>query len=296
MQEEVSFTLDDISEERKQEIMDTLSENDVIVFEQLSGITRAPFQSEAYAALICTEGHATCKIEEQEYVINKNDVFISRPNTFVENALLSYNFKSMGIVMSPKYFEGLLSLSGGFWEAGFILHNNPLIHLTEEEAQNYCRNFMFLKWKLSYSNFPHMTEIKTLILKSMMLEFYDTISPKLTMPPKRAYSTAEMTFRRFVKLVEKETPRQREVGYYASKLCITPKYLSAICKEIANRPASAIINESTAKQIKLMLRSSEMTIKEIAREAGFDNLSFFGKYVKRELGMSPREYRTNGIE
>ena len=130
----------------------------------------------------------------------------------------------------------------------------------------------------------------------MMLEFYDTISPKLTMPPKRAYSTAEMTFRRFIKLVETETPKEREVGYYASKLCITPKYLSAICKEIARRPASALINEATAKQIKMMLRSSDMTIKEIAREAGFDNLSFFGKYVKRELGMSPRDYRMNGMD
>ena len=39
-----------------------------------------------------------------------------------------------------------------------------------------------------------------------------------------------------------------------------------------------------------MLTSFEKSIKEIAAEAGFDNLSFFGKYVKRKLGMSPRDY------
>jgi len=43
-----------------------------------------------------------------------------------------------------------------------------------------------------------------------------------------------------------------------------------------------------------MLLSSDKTIKEIANDTGFDNLSFFGKYVKRELGVSPREYRQKG--
>ena len=89
-----------------------------------------------------------------------------------------------------------------------------------------------------------------------------------------------------------ETPRHRDVGYYASRLCITPKYLSVVCRKMVGKPASDILNGMTVEYIKTQLRSTDKTVKEIAAEAGFDNLSFFGKYVRRELGMSPRDYRT----
>lgn len=91
-----------------------------------------------------------------------------------------------------------------------------------------------------------------------------------------------------------EAPRRRDVAYYAYKLCITPKYISAICKKQTGNTASDIINKITVWNISQMLRSSDKTIKEIASDTGFDNLSFFGKYVRRELGMSPRVYRANG--
>lgn len=93
------------------------------------------------------------------------------------------------------------------------------------------------------------------------------------------------------KMLRYKLSLRHPVGYYADKLCITPKYLSSICKKQTGKTASDIIDEMTVNYIKQMLVSSEKSIKEIASETGFDNLSFFGKFVKRELGMSPRDYR-----
>ncbi len=55
--------------------------------------------------------------------------------------------------------------------------------------------------------------------------------------------------------------------------------------------ASQLINSVTLNYIRNMLASSDKSIKEIAAETGFDNLSFFGKYVRRKLGVSPRDYK-----
>lgn len=90
-----------------------------------------------------------------------------------------------------------------------------------------------------------------------------------------------------------ESPRRHPVTFYADKLCITPKYLSAICKKQTGCTASDLIDQTSVNYIKQMLRSSDKSIKEIANATGFDNLSFFGKFVKRKLGMSPCDYRTN---
>lgn len=106
-----------------------------------------------------------------------------------------------------------------------------------------------------------------------------------------AYSSAETIFKRFLQKLNEECPRKREVSYYADYLCITPKYLSAICKKQSGKTASEIIIAMTSNYIRNMLESTDMTVKQIANATGFENISFFGKFVKRELGVSPRNLR-----
>ena len=81
------------------------------------------------------------------------------------------------------------------------------------------------------------------------------------------------------------------VAVYADKLHVTPKYLSAVCKDISGETASDIINQYVIKDVLYLLKKSEKSIKEIVNELDFPNLSFFGKYVKRYTGSSPKQYR-----
>lgn len=119
------------------------------------------------------------------------------------------------------------------------------------------------------------------------------MSPKLQISAdiQPNFSSGGQIFSRFLNMVAAESPYRHNVIYYADKLCITPKYLSAICKSQAKKTASEIIDDMVTNYIKQMLRFSTKSIKEIANDTGFNNLSFFGKYVRRKLGMSPREYR-----
>ena len=85
--------------------------------------------------------------------------------------------------------------------------------------------------------------------------------------------------------------RVRSVKKYAEALCITPKYLSFISKNVSGKTALEWIHQSTTETIVRYLRNSNMSIKEIADTLNFPNLSFFGKFTKSQLGMSPTEYR-----
>ena len=95
----------------------------------------------------------------------------------------------------------------------------------------------------------------------------------------------------FMKLVEESDGRIRRVDEFASQLNITPKYLSTVLKEVLNRRPSTYIQLYTMKAIENRLRFTDMTMQEIANDLNFPNASFFGKYCKDHLGMTPLEYR-----
>ena len=112
----------------------------------------------------------------------------------------------------------------------------------------------------------------------------------------RSFTARETIFKHFLDLLDSSYPKQRTVAYYADKLNITPKYLSSICKQVGNQKASDIIDKFVVKDIDYLMKHSSKSIKEIAGELDFPNLSFFGKYVKKHFGMSPKAYRAYVLE
>ncbi len=281
-----------ITEEECRLRMEQLTDKDFAVFDELGDLPSENVHAEAYVTILCLGGKASCTIEGTEYHVGKNDMVLAHPNQFIQNAMVSCDFKCCGMLMSPAYFESIFIIGGNIWEAGLIIRENPLLHLEDYEVQHFLADYEFLKHKLADTHLPHHRQILKLLLQSFVFEFYDNIAPKLNQQVACGNRTsADVLFTRFVSLVTTESPRRREVKYYADKLCITPKYLSAICKKQTGKTASELINSVTLNYIRNMLASSDKSIKEIASNAGFDNLSFFGKYVRRELGMSPRDYR-----
>ena len=102
---------------------------------------------------------------------------------------------------------------------------------------------------------------------------------------------SEITLKKFMSLLINDGGRNRSVTYYAEQLFISPKYLSSLMKKSTGRTALDIIREVTVKNIKQDLLYSEKSIKEIANEYDFPNISFFGKFFKQQMGISPRQYR-----
>lgn len=84
---------------------------------------------------------------------------------------------------------------------------------------------------------------------------------------------------------------ERAVSFYANKLCISAKYLSAVIKDIRAKSVLALINEAVILDAKAQLKNSNLTIMQISDSLNFANPSFFTKYFKRHTGMTPKEYR-----
>ena len=98
-------------------------------------------------------------------------------------------------------------------------------------------------------------------------------------------------FKSFVSLVHEHCASQREVSFYADKLCISTKYLTGICKAVTGDSAKKIIDDFAILEIKVLLQSTELTVQEIADRLHFPDQSYLGRYFKRHEGMSPKEYQ-----
>lgn len=281
------------TEEEIKTSFESLNEKDIAVFEEADAIPVNKLHSDAHVVVVCLEGMGRVTLEGKEYEAHKNDLFICAPNQFIENVMISHEFKFRDLLASPQYFQSVFYFPGKIWTAKYSVQKNPLFHLKERDVQGFLANYEILKYKLSRKDLPHHEQSIKLFLQSMVYEMYDVLAPilQINMDLTGGHTSSEVLFMRFLNLVAEESPRRQSVSFFADKLCITPKYLAAVCKLQAGKTTSEIINKSVMGYVKQMLRTTDKPIKEIANEAGFDNLSFFGKFVKRETGMSPRDLR-----
>ena len=95
----------------------------------------------------------------------------------------------------------------------------------------------------------------------------------------------------FLKLLHKHYKKEREMAFYADKLCVTPKYLSQVIKDVTGHSALKYIEDYVISESKALLSSTNMTIQQISEDLNFPSQSVFGKYFKRIAGVSPKEYR-----
>lgn len=98
-------------------------------------------------------------------------------------------------------------------------------------------------------------------------------------------------FDRFILLVNRSNGVNRQLSYYAGKMCISQRYLGTVVRHVSGNTAKEWIDRAAVTNVKVLLRHSDMRINEIADKMNFPNDSFFCKYFKRLAGMTPNEYR-----
>lgn len=112
-------------------------------------------------------------------------------------------------------------------------------------------------------------------------------------PP--AISRQELLTAEFFKLMLADYKKERSVAYYADKLCLTPKYLSMTVKKVTGHPISEWINEVVVIEAKRMLKTTDLTALQISEELNFPNPSFFVRFFKQYIGMTPMEYKNRAV-
>ena len=246
---------------------------------------------EHFVFILCLRGHAAISIDGRSYNLYPDNVLICHPNIVLGESMSSMDFEFRGVVLSKDYLQRLpLVSTDNMWDVMMFFEKAPVLSLTPDEVKDFCRYYDLIRPRLADTHLRYREELLSALLTALLYELSNIISRFADFRP-QPYSAGSNVFRNFLSLLSSSYPKSRSVAYYADKLCLTPKYLSTVCKEVSGETASELINRYVVKDIDFLLKQRGRSVKEICNELEFPNLSFFGRYVKKHLGLSPKQYR-----
>lgn len=250
------------------------------------------FKFEMIMMVYCTKGRLQCECNGKVHNAKAGDVVICVPNVVWENVMVSPDFDSKVVGVSYKASMQNIQMNHDFLELFKYIIINPVIHLDIERQDTFLKYYSIIRHKIQHPHGYFHKEIMHSLLQSTIYELFAIITPYVEYTDGGgSLKQGTLVFRRFMELLVANNGKMKSVKTYAEELCITPKYLSSICKSVSGRTALEWIHDYTVKAIEQYLRRSNLSIKEISERLEFPNLSFFGKFTKNHLGQSPTQYR-----
>lgn len=220
------------------------------------------------------------------------DLIVCAPNTFVNNGMSTADYSSKVFGLSYKAIQRSLLMSKDVWGVLAFVTRNPVIHLTPESSVLIQKYYSLIKDKIENPHGYFHQEIMQSLFHCIFYEVAAVIAPQMgNLRHDGQFRQGEILFKKFIEHLSASDNTDRSVKAFAEKLCVTPKYLSTVCKSVSGKTALEWIHDYLANTITQKLKYTDVSIKEIADDLGFPNISFFGKFVKNRFGVSPKEYR-----
>lgn len=240
---------------------------------------------------LCVGGSCKFLFNGKVFELQKGDVMIVRKGKLVENICPSNDFEVINILVKSEFIVASTPIQSNYGVKGQLaLFLNPVMHLTEQQYEICYKDYNNIIFRLSQTDHHFYNELLINAVQTMILDFFDFHSHLYQETGVSVQYANIMT--RFLQLLENgEYRKNREVSWYADKLCVTPKYLSQVTKEVSGYAANFWINRYTILDIARLLRDKSLTFVSISEMFGFSSSAYFCKYVLRYLGTNPTEYR-----
>lgn len=259
---------------------------DINDLSELNGI-----KSDSYLFLASRKGRLQIDINGNTHTIKEGERLTVLPQNFTDNILVSVDADIVMLRLSVRIVSDLMREHIDKWNRMIYIckaYRMSAVKNLEEQMQFYYR--LILSKTMNPDQKYHKEIIRT-IIKAILLEMLSNMETDQCQSAEGENKT-QFQFNRFLQILSSEDVKHKPIDFYADRLCISSKYLSVICSKVSGKSARQWIDEYTVEDIRYHLLNTDYSIKEIAYRLGFENLSFFGKYVKRHFGKSPSELRS----
>ena len=261
------------------------------------------------AILICRKGKARLNVNYKDWELYEGAVITLFPNDVVE-------LKVDGDCKSPETENGDCKSpqTANNFQAEILKYNPSLLREAslqlEQTVYSSLRKdrcwqdtpvvtniingmFSLLKVYFDQSECTCISQLVLCQLKAFFIGFHEYLqrNPQYRPDEVKSYRVREL-FNRFMMLLERDYKISRDVNYYAAQMNNSSTYLSNIVNQVTGHPAKTIIGQYVILQLKLHLKRSTQSIKEMAWEFHFADVSFFCRYFKKHTGLTPQQIRS----
>ena len=248
------------------------------------------FKVNFIAYVMVTEGRLSLDLNGTNYQLDRNSSLFVDRKMVVDNIRHTENFSCIICAMSTDI--GFAFFNKSLLNSIMHIMTNPVIKLDQTEVDLMMKYYELLVFKMDHEEMNFGRETVRDIIRCFAYDLLSNINRHLdTDSEGDMLRQSDRIYRRFMFLLAENSNVNRSVASYAEELCVSPKYLTSVCRKHSDYTASELIATTMIGRIKQLLLYSDLSIKEVANEMGFENLSFFGKYVRKHLGLSPNHYR-----
>lgn len=266
--------------------------NDIVLVDDFKRLpmTNDTGRMQCLLMAVCLKGTARYTVDTTERTVHANDLIIISNNQKVSSKWFSDDCEGIGIILSYSFFHEIVKNIHEMSSLFIFARFNPVYALHEEEIKHILTYYDLIKKMVAHTEHHFRKETVQSLISTMI---YDLSNAMYRAQNKAGYrsTSAEKIFTEFIHLVEDHFRMHRKLGWYGEQLCITPKYLYGAVKSVSNITPTDWIDNYVILEIKLLLKNTTKSIKEIAQEMNFSSQSFLGKYFKERTSMSPKDYR-----
>jgi len=254
----------------------------------------------ALAFCFCTSGSLRITTGEKEFVISRSETFFLLPTLSFTVLEVSDDFACYVLRADYDYYfqimDGILDV-----RTQIQMSQHPYVALTEQQFNTLLPLLKTLHGRIELASRNTLPAREHALTRKLIISMVNTIAYELLhiymdhmldQVGTVELSRKEQITQDFIILVFQNYDQEREIAYYADKLCLTPHYLSSVIKQTTGANASELIRERVVSEAKRLLAGTSLSAKEIAARLNFANQSFFGRWFKRYAGVSPQRYRS----
>ena len=255
-----------------------------------------PCRFDGFMVFYCVSGNLKMSVNLSDIEISKGMVFVNIPGNIIrinEISDTSEDVRYICMALSKEFFQSLNVEVCKLFNEGISMLHKPGVLLSDEDFEltgSLVRYVVsLLKSQVSYKREAVLSALSSLFYILMGAWGSDASVSSASDLSNRS----KVIFDKFMRLVMEYHTQHRNVGFYAERLCLTPKYLSKLIKNATGRSAPEWIDSYVILEAKNLLKYSDVTIKEIVFRLNFPNQSVFYKFFKAHTGMTPTEYRNS---
>lgn len=251
---------------------------------------------------LCTHGEVRVSIEEKVYQIRQGDMFVYMPSSPLRLLQKSKDAEGLLVALDVDFMLPIVQRVVNA-ENLLCIRRHPFFSLAEDKY-TYIRSMFENLWTRIYEGDKEQKgflqqRLQIELVKSMVQTLtYEVLGIYFSQLPIQpmAETKKDLIFHRFLLSLFQHFRQEREVAFYAELQHLSPRYFSSIIKEKSGSNALQWIVQMVIAESKLMLETSELSIKEISVRLNFPTQSFFGKYFKQYTGFSPKEFRESVLK
>lgn len=248
-----------------------------------------PFKIENIFLVICTKGRMRLWLNLKEYVLTPGSVIVGLPGDIGQCIEVSRDNHIALMAFDSKFVDNIDTHFYGKFQT--LLNRQPMLHPGQEFFDEILEIYRLIKKKIRQPSFRYRRDAINGYLQVLCANGYQWLSEHEGHEEKTLeLSRADSIFYKFLDLVRTHYSKERTIGFYADKLCLTPKYLSSVVFKASGRYAGDWIKDYVILEAKALLRSRKYTVSQVCDKLSFSSASFFVRYFKSEVGITPWKY------